>query len=205
MEQVKKSALTRQKILAAAEAEFAENGLAAARVDTIAKLAGVNKQLIYAHFQSKEKLYSIILAQVYSRLSEYEKVLSESTFTGIETVRMMVMEYFTFLMDNPSFVRLMLWENLNGAAYVGDVKISLFAGAQKLLKQGVEKGYLRKDLDIEQTAMSINMFCFSAFSNISTISKFLDKDLSIKEELEKRAEHISNVLIKYIFAQEQGG
>ena len=204
MEQGKKSAITRQKILEAAEAEFAENGFAAARVDTIAKHAGVNKQLIYAHFQSKENLYSMILAQVYGRLSEYEKVLSESSFTGIETVRMIIMEYFRFLVDNPNFVRLMLWENLNGAAYVGDVKISLFAGAEKLLKQGIEKGYLRKDLDIEQTAMSLNMFCFSAFSNIHTISKFLDKDLSGKAELEKRANHISNILIKYILSGEEG-
>ena len=48
---------------------------------------------------------------------------------------------------------------------------------------------MRKDLNIEQTAMSINMFCFSAFSNINTISKLHDKDLSIKAELEKRADH----------------
>ncbi|MBQ4527039.1 MAG: TetR/AcrR family transcriptional regulator [Clostridia bacterium] len=200
MEQSKKSAITRQKILDSAEAEFAQNGLAAARVDAIAKNAGVNKQLIYAHFQSKENLYSVILSEVYTRLSEYEKVLSESSFTGMETIRMIVMEYFKFLMDNPSFVRLMLWENLNGAAYVGDVKISLFAGAEKLLKQGVENGFLRKDLDIEQTAMSLNMFCFSAFSNIHTMSKLLGKDLSIQAELEKRADHIYEVLVKYILA-----
>ena len=200
MEQSKKSAITRQKILDSAEAEFAQNGLAAARVDAIAKNAGVNKQLIYAHFQSKENLYSVILSEVYIRLSEYEKVLSESSFTGMETIRMIVMEYFKFLMDNPSFVRLMLWENLNGAAYVGDVKISLFAGAEKLLKQGVENGFLRKDLDIEQTAMSLNMFCFSAFSNIHTMSKLLGKDLSIQAELEKRADHIYEVLVKYILA-----
>ena len=200
MEQSKKSAITRQKILDSAEAEFAQNGLAAARVDAIAKNAGVNKQLIYAHFQSKENLYSVILSEVYIRLSEYEKVLSESSFTGMETIRMIVMEYFKFLMDNPSFVRLMLWENLNGAAYVGDVKISLFAGAEKLLKQGVENGFLRKDLDIEQTAMSLNMFCFSAFSNIHTMSKLLGKELSIQAELEKRADHIYEVLVKYILA-----
>ena len=200
MEQSKKSAITRKKILDSAEAEFAQNGLAAARVDAIAKNAGVNKQLIYAHFQSKENLYSVILSEVYTRLSEYEKVLSESSFTGMETIRMIVMEYFKFLMDNPSFVRLMLWENLNGAAYVGDVKISLFAGAEKLLKQGVENGFLRKDLDIEQTAMSLNMFCFSAFSNIHTMSKLLGKDLSIQAELEKRADHIYEVLVKYILA-----
>ena len=69
MEQSKKSAITRKKILKAAEEEFSANGLSAARVDSIAHRAGVNKQLIYAHFSSKENLYSVILERL--RLSPY--------------------------------------------------------------------------------------------------------------------------------------
>ena len=106
-------------------------------------------------------------------------------------------------MENPNFVRLMLWENLNNAAYVNGVRTNLFAGAEKLLHQGVEMGILRSDLDIEQTAMSLSMFCFSAFSNIHTISKLLGKDLHTRSELEKRAEHIANVLTKYILYKEE--
>ena len=54
---LKKSDITRQKILTAAEAEFSEIGLYGARVDSIAQRAGVNKRMIYAHFGSKEQLY----------------------------------------------------------------------------------------------------------------------------------------------------
>ena len=66
MEQSKKSAITKSKILSAAEAEFARLGFEGARVDSIANEAGVNKQMIYSHFGSKEALYSTILSVVYS-------------------------------------------------------------------------------------------------------------------------------------------
>jgi len=87
MEQKKKAALTRQKILDAAEMEFTEKGPDAARVDRIARLAGVNKQLIYAHFGSKEGLYTAVLEAVYGRLSSCEETLMKTDFDGPEAVR----------------------------------------------------------------------------------------------------------------------
>ena len=115
MEQKKKTAITKEKILKAAEAEFSELGLAASRVDSIAAKAGLNKQMIYAHFGSKDGLYTAVLQEVYSRISRNEALVSEKEFTGIETVRLIIRDYFEFLLHNPSFVRLMQWENLNNA------------------------------------------------------------------------------------------
>ena len=202
MEQSKKSAITRKKILKAAEEEFASFGLNAARVDSIAKNAGVNKQLIYAHFVNKENLYSVILEKVYARLGEYEQNLVYSEFKGVETVKKIVLDYFDFLLENPNFVRLMLWENLNNAQYVSEIRTNLFSGTRNLLCKGIEMGVVRSDLDIEQTAMSFNLFCFSAFSNVHTISKLLKKDLYTKEELKKRAEHIADILTDYTIKED---
>ena len=199
MKQTVKTEITRRKILEAAESEFSALGLAAARIDSIAKTADVNKQMIYAHFKSKEGLYRAVLERVYMRLSEYQDIIANFDFEGIDTVRKIISEYFSFLINNPSFVRLMLWENLNNAMYVGDIKTTLFSGIENVLRKGIKKGVIRKDLDIEQTIISFNMFCFSAFSNVYTISKLLDKDLSSKEELAKRSIHITEVLLKYIF------
>lgn len=202
MEQSKKTAITKKKILKAAEEEFSQYGLNAARVDSIAKNAGVNKQLIYAHFVNKENLYSIILERVYARLGEYEQNLVYSEFDGKGTVKKIVLDYFDFLLKNPNFVRLMLWENLNNAKCVGDVRTNLFTGTRNLLCKGIEKGIIRSDIDIEQTAMSFNLFCFSAFSNVHTISKLLKKDLYTKEELRKRAEHIADILADYTIKED---
>lgn len=54
--------LTRQKILAAAIAEFSTHGHAGARVDRIAAMAGVNKRMIYHHFGSKAGVFEAVLA-----------------------------------------------------------------------------------------------------------------------------------------------
>lgn len=200
MEQKLKSALTKKKILDAAELEFAEKGFSAARVDEIAKKAGINKQMIYMHFKSKENLCATVLENVYARLAAYEKVLSEREFEGLETIRCAILEYFDFLMENPTFVRLVLWENLDYARHSEGVETSLFYGVKKILETGIEKGVIRKELDIEQTAISVNMFCFSAFSNIHTVSKFIKKDLSGEAQLKKRAEHIADILMRFVAA-----
>lgn len=50
------SAETREKILRIAELVFAEKGFDGARVDDIAKRAGVNKALIYYYFNSKDEI-----------------------------------------------------------------------------------------------------------------------------------------------------
>lgn len=49
------------KILEAGGQLFVEQGFAAASMDQIAKLAGVSKATVYAHFESKEKLFAAIV------------------------------------------------------------------------------------------------------------------------------------------------
>ena len=198
MKQQLKSEITRNKILVAAEAEFSEKGLSAARVDEIALVAGVNKRMVYAHFGSKEGLYAETLKNVYARRSVYEKLISEMEFCGIESIRNAILMYFDFLMENISFVRLVLWENLEGGVHVEKNNEDFFSGIHLLLHKGIEKGIIPKDIDVEQTALSCNLFCFSAFSNVFTISKLLGKEITDEVSMNERKEHIADVLVSYI-------
>jgi AcrR family transcriptional regulator len=54
------SEATKRRLLDAAAAEFAERGIAGARVDRIAAAAGANKALIYSYFGSKEGLFDTV-------------------------------------------------------------------------------------------------------------------------------------------------
>ena len=54
---------TRRRILEAGHREFAEFGLAGARVDRIAEKADANKRSIYVHYGTKEELFDIVLAR----------------------------------------------------------------------------------------------------------------------------------------------
>jgi AcrR family transcriptional regulator len=55
---------TRQRILAEAKREFAEHGLAGARVNRIATNARASKERLYAYFATKEELFAVVCAEV---------------------------------------------------------------------------------------------------------------------------------------------
>lgn len=54
---------TRDRIVDAATAEFAQHGIAGARIDRIAKSARTSKERVYAYFRGKEDLYAFVSAQ----------------------------------------------------------------------------------------------------------------------------------------------
>src|ERR1700674_2323326 len=60
---------TARRIVATAEGIFAEQGLAGARMDEIARAAKVNKALLYYYFRSKEELHRFVLEALLSQLS----------------------------------------------------------------------------------------------------------------------------------------
>ena len=62
---------TREKILAAALAEFSARGFAGARVDAIARRARVNKRMLYYCFGTKQDLYREILRRKLAERAEW--------------------------------------------------------------------------------------------------------------------------------------
>src|ERR1700693_4692923 len=61
---------SRASILKAAVAEFAEHGIAGARTDAIARVAHVNKALLYYYFKDKDALYEAVLDHVFGGLRD---------------------------------------------------------------------------------------------------------------------------------------
>jgi TetR/AcrR family transcriptional regulator len=61
---------SRDAILRAAAREFSEQGPAGARMDAIARAAGVNKALLHYYFSSKEGLYGAVLEEIFGHVRE---------------------------------------------------------------------------------------------------------------------------------------
>lgn len=57
--------LARRRILEAAVGEFAARGFAGARVDRIARAAGLNKRMLYHYFGDKRGLHDAVLASLW--------------------------------------------------------------------------------------------------------------------------------------------
>lgn len=200
---MKKSDITKQKILEAATEAFAEKGFYGARVDDIMQKAGVNKRMLYAYYENKENLYIAVLNRAYEQLSECEKTLLSEKLDPVNAVKRIIECDFEFLSSHPEFVNIILWENLNKAKYMKQSKAVSTKGIsidllRKVFKQGIEQGVFRTDLDIEEMIVSVNMFCFSYFSNIYTMGYIMKTNFASEKEIEKRCEHISEMILKYI-------
>ena len=203
MTQIERSEITKSKILAAAEAEFSEKGIWGARIDSIAANAGINKRMIYEHFESKEKLYKTVLEKVYVRLAEYENENYIKDLPPDEAIKNIVEVSFRFLESNPSFVRILMWENLNNARYLDANSASFIKNPtinyiREKIKLGKEMGIFSKTADEEQMVISLLNFEFSYFSNIHTLSGVLKTNLSDSAEIRKRSAFVSEMLIKYL-------
>lgn len=78
---------TRDRVLAAASAEFAANGYAGAKVDRIAGAAQVNKAMIYYHFRSKASLYREILRGMFEAVRDRVGAIAASNRAPADKVR----------------------------------------------------------------------------------------------------------------------
>jgi AcrR family transcriptional regulator len=97
---------TRSRLLRAAKAEFAEKGLAGARVAAIAERAGVNKQLISYHFGGKDGLYRALV----ERWLEREQAFAAEGAPLEE----LVLHYLDVAVEDPELVRLFVRQMLDG-------------------------------------------------------------------------------------------
>ena len=198
-----KSQITIDKILTSALEEFSEKGFFGARIDSIAANAGVNKRMIYEHFENKENLYKEVLTSVYEKCAESEREFFSEDLRPQDAIRNVVRIYFKFLYDNPDFVRILMWENLNNADSIPvqqlkSIKAPAFEYIKYQVNRGKEQGIFKADVDNGQIVVSLMNFGFAYFTNIHTLSLILEKDLGAPEEVSKRAEFVCDILINYL-------
>lgn len=194
---------SRQEILVAAEAEFAEKGFFGARVDEIALVAGINKRMLYAYFGDKETLYKQVLFSVFGRMEALEQELMEKQYTGEALIRAIISAYFDFLWENPTFVHILMWENLNGGKYLQELESSRIERSTTryfvdTLEAGRQDGTFCREIDPWHTALSLITTCFANFSNQYTLSKLFCTDLTSEEALARRKEHTTQIMLAYM-------
>jgi TetR/AcrR family transcriptional regulator len=193
---------TKARILAAAEKIFSEKGPAGARVDEIAAEANINKRMLYAYFGNKEALYEAVLERVYQRLGQCETFLTTACgeIDVVEAVRQIVPAYFRFLSENESYIRMVMWENLNGARSfdekgLEDVRDPMRRAIREILQRGIARGVFRRDASEKQLILSLFALTFNYFSNIHTMSRVLKEDLAAQEALHARAEAVTRMIL----------
>jgi AcrR family transcriptional regulator len=131
-----------ERILRAALAEFAEFGLAGARVDHIAARSGVNKAMIYYHFGSKEKLYDETIKQVMTGLTEFLKETAAGESDPEEFVRKVAAYYHSMFEKLGDFRPIFLRELASGGGRLSTLLPAAISerGLQKKMKSLIDRG-----------------------------------------------------------------
>ncbi|MEF9880606.1 MAG: TetR/AcrR family transcriptional regulator [Clostridia bacterium] len=194
---------TKQNILQAAEEQFAELGFYGARIDVIAQLSDINKRMIYEYFQNKENLYKQVLFHVYKRMEIAEAELLSKQMSGIVLIRATISMYFDFLQSNPTFVSILMWENLNKARYLneldaGEVQRPTIPLLANEIRLGKERGIFKSGIDENQLVISLITICYANFSNCYTLSTLFGIDLLNPGVVEARKQHTIDIILAYM-------
>lgn len=130
---------TKRRLLEAAAAEFAERGIAGARVDRIAATASANKALIYSYFGNKEALFDAVF-----------NALVVDTVRDVPIDPHDLAGYAGRLFDrgqsHPQILRLALWHSLErgGAGSLPDAVLAANAEKVAAIAEAQEAGRISR-------------------------------------------------------------
>jgi AcrR family transcriptional regulator len=109
---------SRDRLLAAAAAEFAARGFAGASVDRIAATARVNKAMIYYHFRSKAALYREILRDMFQAVEARVRGAAESRTAPDQKIRLFIEAIATEAEARPHFSPIWFREIAEGGQHL---------------------------------------------------------------------------------------
>ncbi|MDZ7372692.1 MAG: TetR family transcriptional regulator [candidate division KSB1 bacterium] len=188
---------TEKRILEAAREVLLERGVDGARMEEIARRAGVNKALLHYYFGSKQDLCLRVLREALRELLQRAFEASDPNRPFRQALQHFVSEYVGFVAQNHQLTQLVLWELrrrgtdlartfrdcLEQAGWTENPLVALF-------RRAMERGEIRP-VDPVQAALSLAATCIFPFlaRDMAPITlgagDFLDPEF-----LEKRKQHI---------------
>jgi AcrR family transcriptional regulator len=195
---------TKANILAVAEAEFGEKGLAGARIDEIAELTKTSKRMIYYYFGSKEGLYLAVLEESYRRVRDVEAELHLQDLDPTEALRRLVAFTFDHHLHHENYIRLVMSENINRGQYLAqsrriqELNVPAIAAINHLYQRGIKSGLFRKGLDAVDIHASISALSFFNVSNRHTFGTIFKVDMLSPAYIAHRRENVVEMIVRFV-------
>ncbi|MGE4252353.1 MAG: TetR/AcrR family transcriptional regulator [Parvibaculaceae bacterium] len=195
---------TKERILQAAIREFSSHGLMGARVERVVRASKVNMRMIYHYFGNKELLYIAALERVYRDVRLKEQSINLSHYSPRQGFERLIDFTFEHFANHPELINLVTSENLIKAKYLRRSKLipSMNVDLQKLVRmlldEGRKTGQFRSGIDPKQLWITLFSLCWTHVSNRHTLSWMFQEDLSERTWLDRRREHIKDVILDYI-------
>ena len=195
---------TMADILAVATREFADKGLAGARIDDIAEAMRTSKRMIYYYFGSQEGLYIRVLEEAYRRMREIESGLQLDDLTPEDALRRLVGFTVDYQLAHPDFMRLVMTENIHRGVYLAQssaiqaLNVPAIDGLRRVYERGVQAGLFRKGIDPVDLHMSISALSVFNVANRYTFSIIFKRDLETPAALIARRDSIIEMIVRFV-------
>ncbi len=136
-----------ETLLEAATQVFLESGFSGARVDQIARMARINKAMIYYHFRSKRGLYQAVLLRLFRGVLDEIERLSQDQADPRRRLITFYAGVARIFSERPALPHLMLREVISGGERMDPETAKTLAGiigfVRKAVEQGIREGSMR--------------------------------------------------------------
>jgi len=198
------AALSKEKIIKAAIAEFALKGLDGARVDEVARRSGVNKTLLYQYVGNKDDLFTAALETAYQSIRERQREFLARQLDPETGVRQLVHLLMSIWVEHQEYGKLLASENFHGGKHVkrskliGEMYQQLVDALTDLLKRGVAQGVFRPGIDAIDLYISISSLFAYYVAHQHTLNAIFHIDALQPRRLQQRKDHIIDMILRYV-------
>jgi AcrR family transcriptional regulator len=133
----------RRQLLEAGLKEFAAHGIAGARVDRIAKLAGCSAGLVYTYFTSKDELFETVFDAI------VEQTVTEAPITT-DDLPGYAGRLFDANQEYPEVARLVTWYQLERPGNTRPAAVAATKAKVEAIRAAQKAGTVTTRLDAEQ-------------------------------------------------------
>ena len=180
---------TARRILAAAEQQFAAQGLAGARTEEIAMAAHANKAMLYYYFGNKRRLHRAVLENLLRQLRATVFAAPKKNLSPGERFLTGVSGYFDFLATHPNYPRLVMRQVMEAGRGLDWLAKEFFRPMHQkfaeMVRQGIASGEFR-DIDPDQTALMTLQMTVSYFAGAPILSHVVGRNLLAPEAVAAR-------------------
>lgn len=191
---------TKLILLKEATRVFSKYGFKGGPISDIFKAANVNKRMIYHYFGNKEGLYKAVLTFQWETLKDWifqglESKTNKKSLDDREMLFILLDLFFDFLSRNENFVRLLMWDGLEGGSIStsiwDEVRAPFFKKIEDLIFSTQKKGLLNPNLLPSHFIISFLGSTTFYFAYASSMSKMLQlSDPFQADALLKRKEQL---------------
>lgn len=153
----------RQKIFAAAVAEFASKGYTNASMNSVVKAAEISKGSLFQYFRTKRDLFDGVVEMAVGEVKRYLKQVREEThrMTFLQSLECLLRAGFAFIDTHPLLARIYFHLLQSGEAPFGaeqTVRLHRLSDEflAELIREAVVRSEVSEELEVEHVAFLVN-------------------------------------------------